>query len=243
VLGLHRDGGLAEYCAAPASSCVAVEPFGLSPHAASLAQPMAIAVHALGRGGLNAGDGAAVVGAGGVGAFLVYAATAGGVRATAVDLAEDRLALARTLGASACGRPEEILADGAGSFATVFEVSGTSSGLRTALTLAAPGGRVVLVGLQSRDSGVPLLDVTLRELTLLGAMSMVTAVDLPEALRVLATRSQGWHDVVPMAFTLEDLVLESLDPSTATDRVKTLFAPALTTRMDTSAAERMPRAG
>jgi len=72
---------------------------------------------------------------------------------------------------------------------------------------------------------------------------MVTAVDLPEALRVLATRSQGWHDVVPMAFTLEDLVLESLDPSTATDRVKTLFAPALTTRMDTSAAERMPRAG
>src|SRR5690606_38217918 len=44
AIGLHRNGGLAEYCVVPAEACTAAP--DLTPDAAALAQPMAVAVHA-----------------------------------------------------------------------------------------------------------------------------------------------------------------------------------------------------
>ena len=50
TVGLHRDGGLAEFVRVPAHIVFRAEPFGLSDDVAVLTQPMAIAVHALKRG-------------------------------------------------------------------------------------------------------------------------------------------------------------------------------------------------
>lgn len=48
TVGLSRDGALAEYVTVPAATCLQVAPYGLTPDAAALAQPMSIAVHARG---------------------------------------------------------------------------------------------------------------------------------------------------------------------------------------------------
>src|SRR6202000_1787865 len=63
TLGLHEDGGLARSVNPPASCCVAI-PDDLPDEDAVLAQPLAIAVHALDRGGVAEGDTVAFIGLG-----------------------------------------------------------------------------------------------------------------------------------------------------------------------------------
>jgi threonine dehydrogenase-like Zn-dependent dehydrogenase len=62
ALGLHGDGGLAELCNAPARICLPV-PDTVADYEAALAEPLAVAVRALRRGGLGPGERVAVVGA------------------------------------------------------------------------------------------------------------------------------------------------------------------------------------
>jgi len=99
TLGLQVDGGLAEYVMSPASICRVV-PDAVSDDAAAMAQPFAVALHAVRRSRLAAGETCVVIGAGGIGAFIVAGAAAREPGALiAVDIDPDRLATARTLGA------------------------------------------------------------------------------------------------------------------------------------------------
>jgi len=69
ALGLMADGGLADYCVAPAAMCVRLPDALPSDHAA-LAETLAVGVHALRRGRLAPSETVAVVGAGAVGVPL-----------------------------------------------------------------------------------------------------------------------------------------------------------------------------
>src|SRR6185437_13532697 len=77
ALGLHGDGGLAELCNAPARMCLPV-PDTVADDEVALAEPLAVAVRALRRGGLRPGERVAVVGAGAVGLLAVQALRSGG---------------------------------------------------------------------------------------------------------------------------------------------------------------------
>ena len=233
TLGLHCDGGLAQYVVAPAAICLDVRPFGLSEDAAALAQPMAIAVHSLRRGRPQAGENVVVVGVGGVGAFLTYAASEAGLDAVAVDLDSERLDIAKRLGARAVidAREQPDLPSSLSNLgieaAVVYEVTGSAVGLASALGSVAKGGRVVLVGLHDELREIDLRRVTLSEVELIGTMAHVFAADLPEAVRVLATRQESWADVAPIAVALEQLVEEGLRPiaEQRSARIKTLIDP------------------
>src|SRR5204862_7772069 len=85
TVGLQRDGGLAERVAVPASTCADVGPFGLTEDAAGLAQPMAIAAHAVDRAAIAQGADVLVIGTGGIGGFVVYAAARSGARVVACE--------------------------------------------------------------------------------------------------------------------------------------------------------------
>ena len=209
TVGLQRDGGLAELVAVPAQTCVAVAPYRLTEDAAALAQPMAIAAHAVDRGSPRAGEDVLVVGAGGIGAFITWAASQAGGRVTATDPDPERRALAARLGATATAAPDEaadITAD------LVLEVSGTAPGLATALRSVRPGGRVVLVGLHEPPSAVDLRAIALREVSLIGTVAHRCLTDLPAALALLAARAEGWSDIAPVAIPLESVVDDGLLP-------------------------------
>src|SRR3989442_11076455 len=68
--GLSTHGGMAERITVPAAMCVAV-PDGCDDANAVLAQPVAIAMHAVDRSGIEPGSDILVIGAGGVGALPV----------------------------------------------------------------------------------------------------------------------------------------------------------------------------
>jgi len=150
------------------------------------------------------------------------------------DIADDRLALARALGAtqvidSRTTEPATALADAGVRAETVFEVSGSAAGLDAALRAAHPGVRLVAVGVQKAPHEARFAEWTLSEYDVLGTVAHVCATDLPEAIDLLAGRAQAWNDIAPRVFPLEDLVEEGLAPLGAgkSHQIKTLFDPAV----------------
>jgi len=231
--GLSRNGALAEYVAVPASTCLPVAPYGLTPDAAALAQPMSIAVHAMRRGRLAEDDHAVIIGAGGIGVFLTYAVSSVTDRLVVLDLDEERLKIADALGAPhvlQTGDADEAVTairDWEMDPTVVYEVSGTVAGLRSALSILPRGGRLVLVGLQGQPVEWDVRTLSLIEHELIGTNAHVCAVDMPTSLELLARRKEPWSDIAPTALPLDGLVEDGLRPlvERRSTRIKTLIDP------------------
>jgi (R,R)-butanediol dehydrogenase/meso-butanediol dehydrogenase/diacetyl reductase len=218
TVGLHRDGGLAEFVRVPAHIVFRAEPFGLSDDVAVLTQPMAIAVHALRRGRPRAGENVLVLGAGGIGAFLTFALAQHGVRVVAADISTARLAIARRLGAA-----ETVLAGYAAQLTAslrqlgfvptlVYEVTGTDAGLEAAIAAVDAGGRLVTVGIAKHPIAIDARRVTTKELEIIGTNALIGRDDVPEAARLLALDPAAWQDVAPLAIPLERVVKDGIVP-------------------------------
>jgi (R,R)-butanediol dehydrogenase/meso-butanediol dehydrogenase/diacetyl reductase len=216
--GLHANGGLAEFVTVPAGMCVAV-PEGCDDASAVLAQPMAIAMHALSRGSARTGEPVVIVGAGGIGSLLIAAATARGIPAHVLDLDEQRLDAARCLGALTAARPDDkglaaARALGRTGAPLVIEASGTDGGLRTALAIAGTGGRVVMLGLPRGDVSLAVRPAVIAEVDLVSSSAHVCRTDLPAAVTALARHpiaGQITSDTVP----LDEIVPRGLAPLAA----------------------------
>lgn len=228
--GLQVDGGLAGYVVVPAGILLDVSESGLPLDTLGLAQPMAIAVHVVSRSGVRAGQTAVVVGVGGIGSFITFAAAASGARVIAVDRSLERLELARTLGAADTlladtPLPEELRRIGVEPD-VLFEVSGTAAGLESVLAAATPGAVIVPVGVQKSEVAVPLGSWTLREYTVVGSVAHVFATDMPEAVRLLGMRPD-WSDLASRVLPLDGLVDDALVPLLrgGAGQIKTLIDP------------------
>ena len=147
----HMQGTYREFIAVAAHQCIPV-PDSLDFAQASMAEPLAVVLHALRRAGSLVGSRVLVVGCGPIGCMLIAAAKrAGSHHLVAVDLAEKALSMATQLGAD-----ETVVADERstidswslqrGTFDVVFEASGSPAGLDTTLRAAIAGGRVIQVG-------------------------------------------------------------------------------------------------
>ena len=232
--GVHRDGGLAEYCAVPAATCEPTRPHGVEGDAAGLAQPMAIAVHAVSRGRLVGGERALIIGAGGIGIFATWAASQLGAEITVCDRDPERLEIAQALGAEATvPAGEQPLAEQlAGErFDVVYEMTGAAAPLAAAVELVRPGGRIVAAGVQAVPPPVDVGRLTANEVELIGTMAHVRGADLPRALELIAARPEGWADVAPRVLSLADVVAQGLPELVAggSPRIKTLADPLAAT--------------
>ncbi|MGX5714638.1 alcohol dehydrogenase catalytic domain-containing protein [Arthrobacter sp. MAHUQ-56] len=152
--GLMGDGGMAQYAVVPAYMVHPLpESFDLAQ--AAVLEPAAVALHAIRRSGLQAGDSAAVIGLGPVGLLVCALLRLRGVETViGIDPVPTRRDQAQAMGATALGagagedtvdRVRE-LTGGIGVDAA-FEVVGTQATFTTGLHTARPGGRLVLVGL------------------------------------------------------------------------------------------------
>jgi (R,R)-butanediol dehydrogenase / meso-butanediol dehydrogenase / diacetyl reductase len=214
TIGIHTHGGLAERVVAPAATCRRV-PDLLSDEQAVLAQPLAVAVHAVSRAGVARSDTLAVIGVGGIGAFLVAAARHRGVeRIFAVDIDDRRLETAAALGADVTINarrldPLTAILDATGGVgaSVVAEVSGAASSFPLALAATRRGGRILLVALHPGETALPLLDLNLGEIDIITTFAHVCGDDLPEALDVLVDSDAARHvigDVIPLHRVVED---------------------------------------
>ncbi len=184
----HMQGGFASFIDVAATQCVKVPqhvPFA----AAALAEPLAVALHAVVRGGELQGRRVAVFGGGPIGLLVMLAAKlAGAGSVTVVDLAAAPLAMAARLGADKVvdisGGDADLQAAAAGDgYEVVFEATGAVAGLASALAAVQRGGTLVQVGnLPGGSIAVPASVVTAKELSVHGTFRFgreyAQAVDL-----------------------------------------------------------------
>ena len=148
---------------------------------------------------IKAGQSAVIIGLGGVGLSSVLGALAAGASPViAVDLSDDKLALARTLGpvhtikATDPDAVEQVrtLTNGGADFA--FEMAGSIRALESAWKMTRRGGTTITAGLPPADAALPVNVVSLvgEERTLKGSYigTSVPSRDIP---RYVALFRQG----------------------------------------------------
>lgn len=198
----HTQGAFARRVALPTRMLHTV-PDGLDLRTAALAEPAAVAWHGLHRAGDVRGRHVAVIGSGPIGLLVVAAArTAGAARITATDLHPLPREIAAAHGAATLdARDAEAVA--ALHADVVVESSGTEPGLAAAISAAARGGTVVMLGLQrAGDVAVPIATAITRELALLGSLRFAGEFD--EVLAALADGSLDVSGIVTHEFGVED---------------------------------------
>ncbi|HEY0966628.1 MAG TPA: galactitol-1-phosphate 5-dehydrogenase [Opitutaceae bacterium] len=187
----RQHGAFADFVAVPARTLYRL-PDGLAYAEAAMVEPVAIALHAVGRVALEPGFTSVVVGSGMIGLLVIQALRcAGAGRIIAVDLDETRLKLARELGATDTvrsageGTLDQLRALVGGRGADVaFEVVGLTPTVDLAVQSVRPGGSVVLVGNVRPRVEFSLQAVVTREITVFGSCS--SAGEYPRALELIA---------------------------------------------------------
>lgn len=214
----HTDGGFCELKAVRAEQ-VRPLPDGVSTRRGALAEPLAVAIHAVRRVDV-AGRTVLVNGCGPIGALVVAAAKHhGAATVIAADVAAPSLAVARAMGAdevvdvSAGPLPEDV--------ELVIEASGAPGALGAVLHATAKGGTLVQVGnLPGTEATAVLGELVTREITWMGSYRFADEIDdaiaaladgldvdplmthtfgideAAEALRVAADRSTGSSKVM-----------------------------------------------
>ena len=132
------------------------------------------------------GDWVVISGIGGLGHLAVQYAKAMGLNVAAVDIAEDKLALARRLGASvtvnaATTDPARFLRKEIGGAHGVLVTAVSPKAFEQALGMVRRGGTVALNGLPPGSFPLPIFDMVLNAITVRGSI-VGTRLDLQEAL-------------------------------------------------------------
>jgi L-gulonate 5-dehydrogenase len=174
VNGAHVDGGFAQYIVCeerklhPISKDV---PWDI----AAMAEPFTIGAQAASRGGLRAGDRVLIVGAGPIGQVALQVCKAGGATVSMCDLSLARLELARENGADDAfqagqmGLKEFLDSRGLMPFTLAIDAVGAPHILPEILSVMSPAGRVVLLGFNADATPIRQLDITRRELDVVGS--------------------------------------------------------------------------
>lgn len=169
----HVQGAFREILVARAEQCVSAD--GLSPGEAAMAEPLAVALHAVRQAGNLVGKSVLVTGCGPIGALTILAARrAGAELVVATDLSAFALDAARSVGADVtiniAEHPDAIedYAHDKGMIDVLFECSGAEAALSLGVKVLRPCGTVVQLGLGG-DMTLPMMAVTSKELRLVGS--------------------------------------------------------------------------
>jgi len=189
--GYRRNGAFAEFVNLPARLLIPI-PDAVSFEQAAFVEPVSVALHAVNRVPVQAGDTAVVVGAGMIGLLVLQALRlAGADRVFCVDLDPKRLETARELGADACFCPldGDVVAPireatGGTGVDVAMEVVGISPTLRTAVECLRLGGSLGCVGNIAQTVDFPLQLVVTREISVFGTCG--ANGESPEALQRIA---------------------------------------------------------
>jgi len=184
IIGTGCDGAMAEYVKVPQEHAILL-PENLDLITAAGVEPAAISWHAVEKANMKANDTVAVLGMGPIGQFAVQIAKIFGARKViAVDIFDDKLELAKELGADyvinsrnvdlklAIQQIEELGVD------IVLETAGNSITQKQAIHITRKNGRIVLVGLSHQELSLSVEEVEqiLRsELSITGSWNSYTA--------------------------------------------------------------------
>lgn len=208
VLGVHVDGGMAEYFCHPADMLIKM-PDDMSWTDAAMAEPLTISLHGIHRGGLKAGETCAIIGAGPIGLLAGMVALAYGAHPVLIDLVQERLDFAKELGiksvinSSTEDVPARIRELTGGVMAQqVMECSGANAAIRSALDLVSHAGRITLTGWPGTETPLPTDVITRKEIDIRGART--SAREFEEAVDLIYTKKVDAEKILTKVITMDE---------------------------------------
>lgn len=195
-----------------------VHPVGSIPlDEAALIEPLAVAHHAVMRGGLNAGDVAVVGGAGPIGLLTAAVLKGMGITTIVTELSEARKAKALSSGvADHVLDPSQVdvkakvleLSNGVGADGA-FECAGVNAVLDTMLDVVKPTGVVVNVSIWGRPATVDMQKLVLKEIDLRGTIAY--ANNHPAVIKLVQDGKIDLKPFITGRIALEELVEKGFD--------------------------------
>ena len=204
-----EDGTMREFMTWPAR-CLHPLPDPLSNEDGALLEPLGVALHAVDLGKLKVGMTVGVFGCGPIGLLVLQVARLmGAVSLIATDNLPHRLEAARAFGAIAfqAADGEEAgqvwAATGKRGVDVAFEAAGENQAVETAIAVAKPGGRVVLVGIPAEDRTF-FTASTARRKGLAILLSRRMKLTYPRAIRLVQTGQVDLRSLVTHRFPLDE---------------------------------------
>jgi L-iditol 2-dehydrogenase len=206
VMGFQAPGAAQDFLAIPAAMVIPL-PATLSPDAGALIEPLAVACHAIRRGGGVEGKRIAVIGAGTIGNLVTQAAKALGAREVLVsDPSEFRLGLAAECGADHTANPKikgfaQAVTEAYGNDRAdlILECVGAETCMTEAILAARKGTTIVVVGVFGAQPQVNLGLVQDRELSLVGTL-MYRKEDYEQAVQLASSGTMALDRLVTNRF-------------------------------------------
>jgi propanol-preferring alcohol dehydrogenase len=196
ITGVTVDGGYAEFVKAPASHVLKI-PASLSPVAAAPLFCAGVTVYrALTQAKISRGQHLAVFGVGGLGHLAVQIGRELGAVITAIDISEEKLALAKSLGASttldAASTDVVKWQREHGGVHVALVTSGSKAAYDMAFYCVRPTGTLLVVGLPAEDICFPPILMAAGEIRI-QASAVGTRQDLREVFAMAAAGKVQCH--------------------------------------------------
>lgn len=205
----RRHGAFAERISVPRRIVYRL-PDELPLEHAALIEAVSVGVHAVNVTPVRLGDTAVIVGAGMIGLLTLQAVKAAGAgRVIAIDINDQRLTVARQLGATDTiggdqGDPIAAVKDlTAGRGADIsMEVVGATPTVKTAIEVVRKGGCVTLVGNVAPTVEMPLQSVVTREIRLQGTCG--SSGEYPQCIELMRSGAIRVEPLITAKTNLQD---------------------------------------
>lgn len=195
TLGVQRNGAMKEYIALPWQKIIPAE--GISPRECAMIEPMSVGFHAVSRGAVTDKDYVVVFGCGMIGLGVIVAASLRGAKVIAVDLDDEKLAIACKAGATySVNSMKEDLHEALRKYTNGFgptvaiEAVGNPHTYRSAIEEVAFAGRVVFIGYAKQDISFQTKLFVQKELTICGSRNA-----MPEDFEAVVQKIKSGFDV------------------------------------------------
>ena len=210
TVGVTTNGALAEYFAVP-DYCIHKVPESLSFSLAALAEPFSIGFQAASRGAVEKSDQVVIIGSGTIGLTILAAAKQAGAEVLISDFIDNRLEIARKMGADVVVNSQsENLPDlvnqwthGYGA-SVVIEAVGTPSTIESTIGLAADAGRIVIAGVTKEKFSMRGVDVTKKELTISGTRNNLHKFG--DAINFIVTQPELAGNLITHTFSFSETI-------------------------------------
>ncbi|MCQ2112321.1 MAG: zinc-binding alcohol dehydrogenase family protein [Bacteroidaceae bacterium] len=197
TLGVQRNGAMKEYISLPWQKIIPAE--GITPRDCAMIEPMSVGFHAVNRGQVSEKDTVVVFGCGMIGMGAIVAASLRGATVIAVDIDDEKLGIAKSVGAAygVNSMNEDLherllaLTDGFGP-SVCIEAVGNPHTYRSAIEEVSFAGRVVYIGYAKADIAFTTKLFVQKELTIRGSRNA-----MPTDFEAVIERLKGGFDVSP----------------------------------------------
>jgi L-gulonate 5-dehydrogenase len=205
LIGIHEDGGFQELLSMPEDLVFPTTERRAA--LAALAEPLSIAVRAINRSRLEAGEHVVIFGAGPIGQAICLLARERDAPVLMIDPQRNRLETGAGMGAETMPWTDDVIEatrewSGGEGAEVVFDATGSPDAIRAGFESAVSAGRLMMVGMSHLDVPLRVFGFVDKELDVLG-VSCAKGGEFEEAVAFVERNGDRLENLITQEFPLE----------------------------------------